>query len=75
MGFLGGGYQIGDDDFTALVKHACRINCRCSGSFSGCSGSFVGGLSWCSVCECFVYPETASAFADATVARFGGDDV
>ena len=70
-----GGYQIGDDDFTALVKHASRINCRRSCSFSGCSGSSIGGLSWCRVCECFVYAETTSAFADATVARFSGDDV
>jgi hypothetical protein len=73
-----GGYQIGDNDFTALVKHASRINGRCSGSsssFSGCSRASSGGLSWCSVCECFVYAETTSAFTDATVARFGGDDV
>jgi hypothetical protein len=71
-------YQIGDDDFTALVKHACGIH-GCSGGgcrFSICVGS-GGGISGCGGCvrEGFVYTETTSAFTDATVARFGGDDV
>ena len=72
-----GGYQIGDDDFTALVKHACGIDGNRSVRRSRFSGRICRfcGLSCGAGCECFVYAETTSALADATVARLRGDDV
>jgi hypothetical protein len=74
-GVARGPYQITDNHFTPLIKHIISVVCLHtlrSWMSSRClwlnrTGGTGGGL--------FDGSEPSSAFADATVAGFGGDDV
>lgn len=75
-GVARGSYQITDNHFTPLIKHTISVVClhtlrswmssRCLWLLNRTSRTGGGR---------FDGSETSSAFADATVAGFGGDDV